>query len=236
MTLTSGSKLGPYEILAPLGAGGMGEVYRARDARLGREIAIKVLPTLVASDPDRLRRFEKEARSASALNHPNLVTVYEIGEAEGTPVHRHGAGGRPDPAGDPGGRAAREQGSPGDRRAGRRRPRARPRRRDRAPRPEARERHGHARRLRQDPRLRSGQAHPTRGGGTRDHGADGLGRHAPGARDGHDRIHVARAGARQAPGLPLGPVRAGLDPLRDGDGEAGLLARERSRDAHRDPA
>src|SRR6478672_3001887 len=83
MTLTAGARLGPYEIVAPIGSGGMGEVYRARDPRLGREVAIKVLPTLVASDPDRLKRFEKEARSASSLNHPNLVTVYEIGESEG---------------------------------------------------------------------------------------------------------------------------------------------------------
>jgi eukaryotic-like serine/threonine-protein kinase len=84
MTPAAGARLGPYEIVGPLGSGGMGEVYRARDPRLGREIAIKVLPASVASDPDRLRRFEKEARSASALNHPNLVTVYEIGEAAGT--------------------------------------------------------------------------------------------------------------------------------------------------------
>jgi Tol biopolymer transport system component len=83
MTLAAGTRLGPYEILAPLGSGGMGEVYRARDTRLGREVAVKVLPAAVASNPDRLRRFEKEARSASALNHPNLVTVYDIGDSVG---------------------------------------------------------------------------------------------------------------------------------------------------------
>ena len=67
MTLSAGSRLGPYEILAPLGAGGMGEVYRARDTRLGREVAVKVLPAAFAADPERLTRFEREARSASAL-------------------------------------------------------------------------------------------------------------------------------------------------------------------------
>ncbi len=84
MTISAGSRLGPYEILAPLGAGGMGEVYRARDAKLGREIAIKVLPPAMASDSDRRQRFEQEARSASALNHPNILTIYDIGEADGT--------------------------------------------------------------------------------------------------------------------------------------------------------
>jgi Tol biopolymer transport system component len=84
MTLSAGTRLGPYEIVAPLGAGGMGEVYRARDARLGREVAIKVLPATLASDPERLKRFEKEARSASALNHPNIVTVYDVGSEGGT--------------------------------------------------------------------------------------------------------------------------------------------------------
>ncbi|HYX20171.1 MAG TPA: serine/threonine-protein kinase, partial [Thermoanaerobaculia bacterium] len=79
MALAAGTRLGPYEILSPLGAGGMGEVYRARDARLGRDVAIKILPPELAANEERLKRFEKEARSASALSHPNIVTVHDIG-------------------------------------------------------------------------------------------------------------------------------------------------------------
>jgi serine/threonine protein kinase len=84
MTLIAGKHLGPYEILSPIGAGGMGEVYRARDARLSREVAIKVLPAQFSEDPDRLRRFEQEARTAGMLNHPNILAVYDIGTEEGT--------------------------------------------------------------------------------------------------------------------------------------------------------
>src|SRR6266403_2617508 len=80
MALTSGTKLGPYEIQSALGAGGMGEVYRARDTRLDRSVAIKILSAAFSADCDRLVRFEQEARSASALNHPNIVTIYELGQ------------------------------------------------------------------------------------------------------------------------------------------------------------
>src|ERR1700682_5278166 len=85
MALIVGERLGPYEILAPLGAGGMGEVYRARDPRLNREVAIKVLPASFSADPGRLRRFEQEGQSASALNHPNILSIYDIGTDEGAP-------------------------------------------------------------------------------------------------------------------------------------------------------
>src|SRR5215471_22305 len=82
MALSAGTKLGSYEIVALLGAGGMGEVYRARDENLGRDVAIKVLPKEVASDQERLRRFEQEARAAAALNHPNILAVYGFSTTE----------------------------------------------------------------------------------------------------------------------------------------------------------
>src|SRR5580700_475723 len=85
MPLAPETRLGPYEIVAPLGAGGMGEVYRARDTRLGRDVAIKVLPASFSNDAERLRRFEQEARAAGALNHPNVLVIYDIGTHDGAP-------------------------------------------------------------------------------------------------------------------------------------------------------
>jgi len=85
MTIATGSRLGPYEVLGQIGAGGMGEVYRAKDPRLGRDVAIKVLPASFSQDADRLRRFEQEARAAGVLNHPNITAVYDIGIHESAP-------------------------------------------------------------------------------------------------------------------------------------------------------
>src|SRR5579862_1038044 len=85
MALPVGTKIGPYEILGAIGAGGMGEVYRASDARLGRDVAVKIVPGSFAKDADRVRRFEQEARAVAALNHPNILAVFDIGQHEGSP-------------------------------------------------------------------------------------------------------------------------------------------------------
>jgi eukaryotic-like serine/threonine-protein kinase len=84
MTLAAGTKLGSYEVAAPLGAGGMGEVYQAHDTKLGRDVAIKVLPSAFAHDPDKLSRFEREAKTLASLNHPNIAHIYGLEEIAGT--------------------------------------------------------------------------------------------------------------------------------------------------------
>src|SRR6202521_1521356 len=84
MALTSGTRLGPYEIVAPLGAGGMGEVYRARDTRLDRTVAIKILPTHLSDSPEAKERFDREARAISSLSHPNICHLYDVGTQDGT--------------------------------------------------------------------------------------------------------------------------------------------------------
>ncbi|MFI4943516.1 MAG: protein kinase, partial [Burkholderiales bacterium] len=83
MPLQTGSRLGPYELLAPIGAGGMGEVWRARDTKLGREVALKFLTQAVATDPDRLARFRREAQLLAQLNHPSIAAIHGLEEAEG---------------------------------------------------------------------------------------------------------------------------------------------------------
>src|ERR1700691_5543594 len=83
MSFAAETQLGPYKIIALIGSGGMGEVYRARDTRLLRDVALKVLPESFTDDPDRLRRFEQEARAVAALNHPNIVSVYDVGTDDG---------------------------------------------------------------------------------------------------------------------------------------------------------
>lgn len=85
MTLPIGARVGPYEVLGALGAGGMGEVYKARDSRLEREVALKVMPASFAADPDRVRRFETEARAVAALSHPNIVAIFDVGSWNGSP-------------------------------------------------------------------------------------------------------------------------------------------------------
>ena len=88
MPLANGDKLGPYEILSPLGAGGMGEVYKARDTRLDRSVAVKVLPEHIAKREDLRARFEREARAVASLNHPNICTLFDIGVQDGTKIGR----------------------------------------------------------------------------------------------------------------------------------------------------
>src|SRR5262245_36167662 len=82
MSLAAGTRLGPYESISTIGAGAMGVVYKARDTRLGRDVAVKVLPPVFARDPDRLSRFEREARAVAAINHPNILSVHDIGGAD----------------------------------------------------------------------------------------------------------------------------------------------------------
>ena len=91
MSLVAGTRLGPYEIQSAIGAGGMGEVYKARDTRLDRTVAIKVLPAELSADPDRRARFEREARAIAALNHPHICTLHDIGDARRYDLPRDGA-------------------------------------------------------------------------------------------------------------------------------------------------
>ena len=156
MSLTEGKPLGPYRVLGKLGEGGMGEVYRAHDPRLGRDVALKVLPADMAGDPARLERFTREARAIAALNHPHIVTIYSTEEADGIRfLTMELVEGQALDAHDPGRRLAAgaiPRAGPAARRcADRRAPEA-----DHASRSEAGQRHGHDRRAREGARLRPG--------------------------------------------------------------------------------
>ena len=211
-----GMRFSRFELVSRIGAGGMGDVWRAHDHDLHRDVAVKFLPERFASDPARLGRFAQEARAASSLNHPNIVTIHEIGETSGLPyiVMELVDGqtlreillaqdGKPIPT-----RRLLEIGAQVGRRA-----RQGPRRRHRAPRPQARERDGDGRRLREGARLRPRQAarggHPVARPGARRGRRRAVVRLGPGhvarvalaadrgrRRDRHRRLHVSRAGAR----------------------------------------
>ena len=146
MPPSAGMRFGRYELLSPLGAGGMGEVWRARDHDLHRDVAVKFLPERFAADPSRMGRFAQEARAASSLSHPNIVTIHEIGQTSGLPfIVMEVVEGQTLREPPPRGRAApRRSPAARDRRPDRRRPRQGPRRRHRPPGPEARERDGDA--------------------------------------------------------------------------------------------
>ena len=201
MPLSPGSHLGPYEVLALIGAGGMGEVYRARDPRLGREVAIKVLPHDRVADESRRQRFVQEAKAASALNHPHIVTIYEIESADGIDflVMEYVRGKSLDALiprqGMRLGEALR------DRDCGRRRGRLRAQAQHRPSRPEAGQRDGRHRRRREGPRLRprevAGPTTTTRIPTHRTRTADEA-ITKRGAVDGDAGVHVARAGQGEA--------------------------------------
>ena len=203
--MNPGTRVGPYVIVEQIGAGGMGEVYRARDTRLGRDVAVKTLSDSFARDPERLARFEREARLLAALNHPHVGAIYGIEDAGGTPalvlelvegqtlqelIEAH-ASRRP---------AAAALGSDRHRRTDRRRPRRRAREGHRPPRPEARQRQAHARGCREGARLRTGPRGDGRCLASTDVAAT---RRSPPAAPtagtvlGTARLHEPRAGARR---------------------------------------
>ena len=199
-TSVMGRQLGPYAIHARLGAGGMGEVYRARDTKLGRDVAIKILPRLFTTDPERRARFDREARLLASLNHPHIGAIYGVEEMDGTPrphprARRRRHARRADRQG-----ACLDQRGADHRAADRRRARSGARERHHSPRSETGQHQDHARRRGQGARLRPGE------GGERrclragsDTVTDRHDRRHARRRDSRDGgLHEPRAGAREA--------------------------------------
>ncbi len=243
MPLTPGSRFDVYEIGALVGAGGMGEVYRARDTRLNRDVAIKVLSGALAADPERLARFDREARLLASLNHPSIAQIYGFvdlrrrgraprgpgararGRADARRPHRQGAhsGAEGDHAGAPDCLGARGGA----------------RRRYRPPRSQAGQRQGDRRGRREGPRLRPRQGASAAAGsrGPPDAHSPGLVLDDTGRRRaGHRRLHGARAGPRSGRGRALRPVGSGRRALRDADWAPSVRRRDHLRHDCRRPA
>ena len=247
MTLAKGTKLGPYEVVTLLGAGGMGEVYRARDVRVDRAVALKVLPEEFFESEERRQRFEREARMLASLSHPGIAVLYSFEEIPGSSPSssrrhsRHGARRRRGPRSAPRFRPPSPRRISFVREADRGGPGGGARERDRPPRPQALQRKGDARRpgeaagLRPREDLRGG-GRGRGGNGRRPHGVsdalgagDGGGRHPR-----HGGVHEPRAGSRQAGRQADGRLGLRLRPLRDADRKKGLRRGNGFRHARRD--
>ena len=225
-----GTTLLHYRLVEPIGQGGMGVVWRALDTTLSRDVAIKVLPDLFAGDPERLARFNREAKLLASLSHPNIAAIYGLHDAEGLrflvmELVRGRGSRRADRAGADAGRRVDR-----DRAAHRRGARGGARERRHPPRPEARERPPRRRRDGQDPRLRPRQGvrpRPGLGLVESDDDADGDFRRLGSGADPRDGgLHVPRAGARQAGRPPRGHLVVRMRPLRDAHREAAVRRRD----------
>ena len=233
MPLESGDQLGPYKIQALLGVGGFGEVYRGRDTRLGREVALKVISPRLVGDSILRQRFELEARAASALNHPSIVTVYDVGESNGMSWIAMEWDRGPNPPPCPGRRSAPHSRSLVDRPANRRGTGSRACQRHRPPRSQTRERHACEGRTRQNSRFWTGAAKLRRHAGSvvsRDSRQPCGYSDVRGRDPRHRRLHVSRAGVRAHRRRPIRPVCLRTAALRDAGGTPCVrTGRQRSR-------